>query len=274
MPAVAPDSMDLSQSRRIGRFILPRLTRKFLSPNPPKDLDGVRTALQGRWPGVLGLGGRRTVFSRRTGPLYAGVAMRGMARGYAAGDFRDCGDVGSVLAVRPGTWLAAGPRRDCWVSQGQRRGRCKVRRRAERVIRPTRGREHGPLAQTNPAVPGSHHGPPARRRWRRSAPTAWFSPTPYLRSRMAFSTSAGDWPPVPIAVGMKACIWRRGRCGFNPPDNRTGGASGLERGVSRLGDIGGAVHPGNSSPPLDRLDSRRLARRMVIEKRTSISVWA
>ena len=27
-----------------------------------------------------------------------------------------------------------------WVSQGQRRGRCKVRRRAERVIRPTRAK--------------------------------------------------------------------------------------------------------------------------------------
>ena len=62
------------------------------------------------------------VFSRRTGPLrpYAGVAMRGMARGYAAGDSRDRGGarlrgrwVSCRLAVRPGTeWLAAGPRRD------------------------------------------------------------------------------------------------------------------------------------------------------------------
>ena len=48
-----------------------------LSPNPPKDTDGRREdsgrgwvrELQGRWPGVLGwMGGRRTVFSRRTGP--------------------------------------------------------------------------------------------------------------------------------------------------------------------------------------------------------------
>ena len=51
---------------------------------------------------------------------YAGVAMRGMARGYAAGDSRDRGGarlrgrwVSCRLAVRPGTeWLAAGPRRD------------------------------------------------------------------------------------------------------------------------------------------------------------------
>ena len=48
-----------------------------LSPNPPKDTDGRREdsgrgwvrELQGRWPGVLGyMGGRRPVFSRRTGP--------------------------------------------------------------------------------------------------------------------------------------------------------------------------------------------------------------
>ena len=48
------------------------------------------------------------------------VAMRGKARGYAAGDSRDRGGarlrgrwVSCRLAVRPGTeWLAAGPRRD------------------------------------------------------------------------------------------------------------------------------------------------------------------
>ena len=72
-----------------------------VTPNPPKDTDGRREdsgrgwvrELQGRWPGV-GVDGRpATVFSRRTGPLrpYAGVAMRGMARGYAAGDSRDRG---------------------------------------------------------------------------------------------------------------------------------------------------------------------------------------
>ena len=102
-----------------------------VSPNPPKDTEGRREGsgrgwvreLQGRWPGVLGqMGGRRPVFSRRTGPLrpYAGVAMRGKARGYAAGDSRDRGGarlrgrwVSCRLAVRPGTeWLAAGPRRD------------------------------------------------------------------------------------------------------------------------------------------------------------------
>ena len=79
-----------------------RVMRLNLNPNPPKDTDGRREdsgrgwvrELQGRWPGAWGRWeGRRTVFSRRTGPLrpYAGVAMRGMARGYAAGDSRDRG---------------------------------------------------------------------------------------------------------------------------------------------------------------------------------------
>ena len=91
-----------------------------------------------------------------------------------------------------------------WVSQGQRRGRCKSEA-ARRAGDPSHQSEdpppeglgdHGPLAQTNPRRPGGpgyapSPGPPTRRRWRRSAPTAcWFSPTPYLRSRMAFSTSA------------------------------------------------------------------------------------
>ena len=63
-----------------------------------------------------------------------------------------------------------------WVSQGQRRGRCKVRRRAERVIRPTRAKTRrlrvlvirDPLPR--PIRPSSwpgdapSPGPPARRR--------------------------------------------------------------------------------------------------------------
>ena len=72
-----------------------------------------------------------------------------------------------------------------WVSQGQRRGRCKVRRRAERVIRPTRAKTRrlkglGDQRSARPdqSAPSSGPGyapspvPPARRRWRRSAPTA------------------------------------------------------------------------------------------------------
>ena len=72
-----------------------------LSPNPPKDTDGRREdsgrgwvrELQGRWPGV-GVDGRAVegLQSPHRAPRpYAGVAMRGMARGYAAGDSRDRG---------------------------------------------------------------------------------------------------------------------------------------------------------------------------------------
>ena len=84
-----------------------------------------------------------------------------------------------------------------WVSQGQRRGRCKVRRRAERVIRPTRAktrrlrvlvitvRSPRPIRAVQGQVMRHHLD-----RRQRSADGMWFSPTPYLRSRMAFSTSA------------------------------------------------------------------------------------
>ena len=68
---------------------------------------------------ALGVDGRSaTVFSRRTGPLrpYAGVAMRGMARGYAAGDSRDRG--GARLRGRWVSGLPAairiGPRAARW----------------------------------------------------------------------------------------------------------------------------------------------------------------
>ena len=90
-----------------------------------------------------------------------------------------------------------------WVSQGQRRGRCKVRRRAERVIRPTRAKTRR-LRVLVVTVPSPR--PIRAVQWARlcaitwtasQAPLAakrpdgmWFSPTPYLRSRMAFSISA------------------------------------------------------------------------------------
>ena len=71
-----------------------------------------------------------------------------------------------------------------WVSQGQRRGRCKVRRRAERVIRPAKAKTRRlrvlvvTVPSPRPIRASSGPGyapspvPPARRRWRRSAPTA------------------------------------------------------------------------------------------------------
>ena len=91
-----------------------------------------------------------------------------------------------------------------WVSQGQRPGEMQSEA-ARRAGDPSHQSEDPPpeglgghdlLTQADAGCPAGQvnapsPGPPARRRWRRSAPDGmWFSPTPYLRSRMAFSTSA------------------------------------------------------------------------------------
>ena len=75
--------------------------------------------------------------------------MRGMAREYAAGNARGpgwrefAGTLGQSQAGRQawsGMARSRAKARVNWDSQGQRRGRCRVRRRAERVIRPTRAK--------------------------------------------------------------------------------------------------------------------------------------
>ena len=90
-----------------------------------------------------------------------------------------------------------------WVAQGQRCGRCRVRRRAERVSRPARekNRRRRVLVVTT-CSPKPIRAVQRARLWAitctaSQAPLAakrpdgmWFSPTPYLRSRMAFSISA------------------------------------------------------------------------------------
>ena len=87
-----------------------------------------------------------------------------------------------------------------WVSQGQRWGRCRVRRRAERVMRPARAknRRRRVLVVTI-CSPRPMRAVQRARLWAitctaSQAPLAakrpegrWFSPTPYLRSRIAFS---------------------------------------------------------------------------------------
>ena len=76
--------------------------------------------------GGIGHGKRRS----RTG-LARVCGDVGLAGGSVADGLRQAG---SGMAR---SWARA---RLNWVSQGQRRGRCKVRRRAERVIRPTRAK--------------------------------------------------------------------------------------------------------------------------------------
>ena len=91
--------------------------------------------------------------------------------------------------------------RSNWVSQGQRFGRCSVRRRAERVSRPARekNRRRRVLVVTT-CSPRPMRAIQRARLWAitctaSQAPLAakrpegrWFSPTPCFRSRMAFST--------------------------------------------------------------------------------------
>ena len=124
---------------------------------------------------------------------------------------RVCGDVGlaggSVADGRrqAGSGMArsrARARLNC-SSQGQRLGRCRVIRRADRVSRPTRekNRRRRVLVVTI-CSPRPMRAVQRARLWAitctaSQAPLAakrpegrWFSPTPYLRSRIAFSISA------------------------------------------------------------------------------------
>ena len=129
------------------------------------------------------------------------------SRGLSRPGWREfAGTLGQLQAGRQaGNGMArsrARARLNC-SSQGQRRGRCKVRRRAERVIRPTRAKTRR-LRVLVIRVPWPRPIRAVQRArlcaiaWTASqAPLAakrpdgmWFSPTPYLRSRMAFSTSA------------------------------------------------------------------------------------
>ena len=75
--------------------------------------------------------------------------MRGMVREYTAGNSRGpgwrefAGTLGQSQAGRQagsGMARSRAKARVNWDSQGQRWGRCRVRRRAERVIRPTRAK--------------------------------------------------------------------------------------------------------------------------------------
>ena len=282
--------------------------------------------LQGRWPGV-GVDGRPAdglQSPHRALRPYAGVAdARAWQEDTQQGTLADRGGaslrgpLGQLQAGRQagnGMACSRAKARLNWVSQGQRRGRCEVRRRAERVIRPTRAktrrlrvlvitvRSPRPIRAVQRArlcaiTWTASQAPLAAKR----ADGMWFSPTPYLRSTygvldLGVAAMIGlQFQRLPIAVGDEGVIAVSGEEGelgtgrrLHPPDNephRRGVRLGLERGVSRLGDIGGAVHPvGNGSPVssgIASIRSRRLARwRMVIEKRTSISrqaattVWA
>ena len=146
----------------------------------------------------FGVGRSADGLHRRTGASMAaaGAAMRGMAREYAAGDSRDRGGtslrgssvvrwVGRTPTVPSGReWNGSQPGQGGlnFSAQGQRSGRCRVNRRAERVSRPAREknrrrrvlvvaiRSPRPIRAVRGPGCGPSSGRPARRRWRRSGP--------------------------------------------------------------------------------------------------------
>ena len=130
-----------------------------LNPNPPKDTDGRREGsgrgwvreLQGRWPGVgvdgrpaAGLQSPHRAPKALCGSCDAREGERIRSRGLSRPGWREiAGTLGQLQAGRQagnGMACSRAKARLNWISQGQRRGRCKVRRRAERVIRPTRAK--------------------------------------------------------------------------------------------------------------------------------------
>ena len=140
-----------------------------------------------------------------------GSCDAGMARGYAAGDSRDRGGarlrgrwVSCRLAVMPGTeCLQPGqgstelgfPRPAPGEMQSEAARRAGDPSHQSEDPPPEGLGDHGPLAQTNPRRPAGqvmrHHLDRQPGAVGGEAPDGmWFSPTPYLRSRMAFSTSA------------------------------------------------------------------------------------
>ncbi len=93
--------------------------------------------------------------------------------------------------------------RSNWASQGQRCGRCSVRRRAERVIRPAREKNRRrrvlvvttcsprPMRAVQQAMLWAITCTASQAALAAKRPEGrWFNPTPCLRSRMAFSISA------------------------------------------------------------------------------------
>ena len=172
-----------------------------------------------------------------------------------------------------------------WASQGQRWGRCKVRRRAERVSLPAmeKKRRRRVLVVTI-CSPRPLRAVQRARLWAitcTASPAAlagkrpegrWFNPTPYLRSRMAFSISAWRrWSASSsrvspsrsvmkpwIAVGGEEGQLGTGR-GLHAPDDephRRGVRLALEGSVAGFGHVGGAVHPvGDGRPVLGSVPS-------------------
>ena len=152
-----------------------------------------------------------------------------------------------------------------WASQGQRWGRCSVRRCAERVSRPARAKNRRlSVLVVTTCSPRPMWAVQRARLWASTWTAShaalawkrpdgrWFNPTPYFRSRMAFSISAWRrWSAsssrVSVPVGDEAVIAVSGEQGqlgtgrgLHPPDDephRRGVGLTLEGGIGGLGSI-------------------------------------
>ena len=189
---------------------------------------------------------------------------------------RVCGDVelagGSVADGAPSAWEWNGSQ------SGQRRGRCKVNRRAERVIRPAKAKTRRlRVLVVTICCPRPMR---AVQRARLCAITCTASQAPLAAKRpegrlvqphavlevayrildLGVTAMIGlQFQRLPVPVGDEAMIavggeesqLRTGRR-LHPPDDepyRRGVRLGLERVVGGLGHIGGAVHPVRNRRP-------------------------
>ena len=187
---------------------LPKLHAIYLIPNPPSKGDSVvERRIRGRHPRFFVLHQGRSETKRdQQWPLGAPmVAYSGC--GERVGGAFGWPDGGSVADGRSqaGSGMARSRARARlnWVSHGQRRGRCRVNRRAERVSRPARAktrrrrvlvvtvRSPRPIRAVQRARLCAITCSASQTALAAKCPEGrWFSPTPYLRSRIAFSTSA------------------------------------------------------------------------------------
>ena len=177
----------------------------FVNPNPPKrdvrvvdtrddgqgkangpsqipidgDEGGVRAAPLARCWRPCGHGGGNSAGGRQEVALAdrVGASWRGRSVGQMAGQWQTgCRQVGSGRARNRARASLN------WFSQGQRWGRCKVRRRAELVSRPAIEKKRRrrvlvvttcwprPMRAVQRARLWAIPAPPARQRWRRSGP--------------------------------------------------------------------------------------------------------
>ena len=194
--------------------------------------------------------------------------------------------------------------RSNWASQGQRCGRCSVRRRAERVIRPARekNRRRRVLVVTT-CSPRPMRAVQRAMLWAITCTASqaalaakrpegrWFNPTPCLRSRMAFSISAwrrwsasssrsrsvmkpwcrwrrASWEPGVGFTRRTIQLWKGVQLGHDEPHGAASGS--LWKGVQVVRQIHRSKESASRHLRVSDEIVRLLCWRMVMEKRTSI----